>query len=627
MTFLYPLGLLGLIGVPILILIYILKNRYTEQTIAATYLWRLSNRFLKKRNPLSRITGIISLILQIAFITTISFVIAHPVIALPGTADEYCFVLDGSASMKMEENGVSRFDEAKEKVNQIIDDAGNGSVFTLVYVTDITEVVFELETNKDLMKSRIDSLECADGNIEYTDSIGVAQSLFNENPSVLTYLVTDADYAEHTNVKVINVARAEHNISICDVTYESLGGTSYVVHGKAISYGGDAVTDIEVKNDLEDRALATQNLVLAKDTETAFSIPFESENFYSLTVTSLASDAMAEDNQAKVYNIKSENAYTAILVSDAPYLLQSALKNVSNAELTVMTEEAYETLEKNLEGEGKQVTGYGLYIFDMYTPLHLPTDGTVWFVGPTENIDGAGFSVQGEVELDEGVQIELNKSSNSLVKKFTDGLIGENIFMKKFTKCGVYGDFYTVFSYAGNPVVFTGETDAGNREVVFTFNLHDTNFTLTSDYPILLYNLLNYSFPTVIEKTEYTCGDTAAVNVTPGCTGICVTRPDGSTFYADSMTAVSEFALTDVGEYKITLESAGANRDFYVYVSVPRAESLTLSASDGAYNIVGEASSDGRDGQYDPLVLLFVLAVLFFTAEWMVYCYEKYQLR
>ncbi len=627
MTFLHPLGLLGLIGVPILILIYILKNRYTEQTIAATYLWRLSERFLKKRNPLSKITGIISLILQIAFVITISLVIAHPVVTLPGAAKEYCFVLDGSASMSMETDGVTRFDAAKAEINRIIDEADKGSTFSLVYVTDITETVFELEGDKEIAASRINALECADGSVDYTDSIGVAQRLFNGNPSVLTYLVTDTDYAEHTNVNIINVAKTEVNASIYDVTYKSLGGTSYLVSGKAICYGGNLMTEIEVRNNLEDRVLATQTLQLVRDTETPFGITFDSENFYSLTVTSTAVDAMKDDNQTKVYNIKSENAYTALLVSDAPFLLQTALEAVSNAEIEVMTLEAYRDLESSRALEGKSVSGYGLYIYDMYTPASLPTDGTVWLIGPTGNIDGSGFSVQGEVALDEGVEIALNKSTNSVMKKFTGGLSGEGIFLKKYTKCGVYGNFYTIFSYAGNPIVFTGETDAGNREVVFACNLHDTNFTLSSDYPILLYNLLDYSFPTVIEKTEYYCGDTATVNVTPGCTGICVTRPDGSTFYADSMTAVSEILLNDVGEYKITLESAGGDRDFYVYSAVPTAERSTTSANDGVFSIRGVAGTEGRDGQFDPIVILCVLAILLFTAEWVVYCYDKYQLR
>ena len=65
MSFLYPLGLLGLIGVPILIIIYIIKNKYTEQTVSSTYLWTLSERFLKRKNPINKLAGIISLILQI----------------------------------------------------------------------------------------------------------------------------------------------------------------------------------------------------------------------------------------------------------------------------------------------------------------------------------------------------------------------------------------------------------------------------------------------------------------------------------------------------------------------------------------------------------------------------------
>ncbi|MDE7076738.1 MAG: BatA domain-containing protein, partial [Clostridia bacterium] len=42
MTLLYPLGLLGLLAIPVLILIYIIKSKYTEQVISSTYLWTLS---------------------------------------------------------------------------------------------------------------------------------------------------------------------------------------------------------------------------------------------------------------------------------------------------------------------------------------------------------------------------------------------------------------------------------------------------------------------------------------------------------------------------------------------------------------------------------------------------------
>ena len=85
MTFMYPLGLIGLVGVPLLILIYILRSKYNEQTIASTYLWTLSEKFFKRRNPLSGITGIISLVLQILTVITVSLLIARPVFVVPAS--------------------------------------------------------------------------------------------------------------------------------------------------------------------------------------------------------------------------------------------------------------------------------------------------------------------------------------------------------------------------------------------------------------------------------------------------------------------------------------------------------------------------------------------------------------
>jgi len=99
MSFNYPLGLLGLLGIPVLIIIYIIKSKYTEQTVASTYLWTLSERFLKKRKPISKMTGILTLILQILAVIAASLLIAHPVFIVKASANEILFVLDGSASM------------------------------------------------------------------------------------------------------------------------------------------------------------------------------------------------------------------------------------------------------------------------------------------------------------------------------------------------------------------------------------------------------------------------------------------------------------------------------------------------------------------------------------------------
>ena len=628
MTFLYPIGLLGLIGIPILIIVYLIKNRYTEQTVASTYLWTLSERFLKRRNPLSRITGIISLILQLLLVATVSFAVAHPTVILPGAAYEYCFILDGSASMDMSVDGVSRFDIAKEEILEVIDSAKDGSTFTVVFVGDTTETVIERSDNPSKVADRIAALAPSGATVSYTEAVGIAQGYFDANPALRTYLVTDTDYAESENITVINVARNENNISIEDVKYVKSGKSTVIVSGKVVSYGADRLVDLEVYSNDSAEAIASTKVQAFNEERASFTFTLDISEFYSITVKTPTEDAYALDNMAVVYDVESENSYNALLVSDAPFLVETAINAVSNADLTVISVESYKAEEERLAASDKTVSGYSLYVFDGYTPKSLPTDGSVWFLGVDANVEGSGFSVQGEVVLEEGGDlITLTTSTTSTVRKLTAGMVGSDISIAKYMKCGLYSNFTTLYTYRGNPVVFTGMNSYGNREVVFAFNIHDSNMPLLIDYLVLLGNLLDYSFPEVIETTEYYCGDTAQINVISGCESIRVQSPDGQIVYTDISSAVSEFELTEVGEYKIIVNVSGAERPaYYVYSAVPKEERVASNSHD-YIGIVGEASETGSDGRYDPLTLLFVLAAVLFTAEWMVYCYDKYQLR
>ena len=162
MRFLYPLGLWGLIGVPIIILIYVLKNKYNEQTVPSTYIWTLSEKFFKRRNPLSGLTGIISLILQLLAVVAISLAIARPIITVPNSAGEYCFVIDGSASMQMESGGTTRYERAKNEIEKLIKDAKLGSTFTLISSADDTMVVYERISDKDVALDMLERLEVTD---------------------------------------------------------------------------------------------------------------------------------------------------------------------------------------------------------------------------------------------------------------------------------------------------------------------------------------------------------------------------------------------------------------------------------------------------------------------------------
>lgn len=627
MTFLYPIGLLGLIGVPILIIVYLIKNRYTEQTVSSTYLWRLSERFIKRKNPFARFTGIISLILQLLLVTVLALAVAHPVITLPGAAREYCFILDSSASMNMEEGGEVRFEKAKDEIEAIIKKAKPGSQFSLIVVDDSTEVVFERLENKDKAISRLNSVTCSDSISDYSGALSMAQSYFNANPSLVTYLVTDASYNTHENINLINVSGGENNVSLESVKYYVHGDGNVSVSGAVASYGKAADVYVNVYADGGNTSLGEERLNIDADGRVQFNINVSLEKFTSLTVKVSANDAYAKDNVATVYSEASKNAYKALLVSDTPFFLESVMKSVSTADITVMTTDEYISTVTELSKKDKKISGYGLYIFDAINPIEMPEDGSVWLVGVNSNVEDSGFSIQGEMSFDgESEELTLNNAASSVVKKLTDGMINDSISIAKYIKCSLYSEFTTIYSYLGNPVVFTGRNAYGNREVVISFNLHDSNFVLSLDYIVLTGNLLEYSFPEIIDETEYFCGDTAQINVISGCESIRVTTPSGEIIYTDVSEATSKLMLSEVGEYKLTVNISGSDRELSIYSSVPMEERPATSEFK-SISIRGEASDVGMDGKLDMMLTLFILAALLFTAEWVVYCYDKYQLR
>ena len=625
MTFLYPLGLLGLIVVPILIIIYIIKNKYTEQTVSSTYIWTYSEQFLKRRKKLPKIAGLISLILQLLAVIIISVTIAHPVFVFPGAAYEYCFIVDGSGSMNIQSGNSTRFEIGKQTVAQMIEDSVDGGVYTLICVGDTsTNVVFERENNKKKALEKLEEITASYGSADTTDALMTAQTYFDENRAAKTFFITDRDYESHNNVQIINVAGNEENYALSNPAYILKDGllTATV---SVMSLRGDAELEIQLFVDgSETPAMTNKETVTVGQTVTSV-FEVELDDFLMLRFVIKNGDALALDNEITVYNAVSENAYTALVVSDTPFFLKTVMEAVGSAKVAAISPEEY---EKALSGAGGEIpaTGYSLYVFDSYTPEAMPVDGSVWLINQSKNMDESGFSIQGEVLLDEAVPLELTTSTSTTTQKLISGVRGDDVHVFKYMKYGIYSNFTTLYSYNKQPLVFAGTNSIGNREVVFAFSLHDSNFPLLSDFVPVMKNLLAYSFPNVIEKVNYVCGESLQINVPANCTDIKVDTPMGGTEYPVSGIAANELILNEPGVYTVTLTVGETLRKYRVCCEMPAAESNAL-INERDFSLQGEAGEGGRDGIYDDLMIFMILLALLITVDWMVYCYDKYQFR
>ena len=626
MSFLYPLGLLGLLAIPVLIFIYIIKSKYTEQTITSTYLWTLSEKFLKRKNPINKITGIISLILQILAVIFISIALAHPVFVLKGRANDYCFVLDGSGSMNTVQEGSTRFEAGKERIRGIINSAADGSTFTLITTGNVTDTVMKQTEDKKTALRQLDAVEPSFVASDFAGAVSEAQKYFSENPACKFYVITDKTFGAEKNVEVINVGSQANNCALEDVDYAFTVGGGVLVSGKAFAYDGDASVTVELFYDGNGRAVASTDVTLIKGEGAGFTIEWnagEDESlpqFSSLRVAIKEGDSLRLDNEVILYNSHSDASYSTLIVSETPFFIQtSLLAAFSNLKREVVSPKDY----------NDEMRGYGLYVFQNFTPEKMPEDGAVWFINPDTGVDGtSGFSVRGVEQFKNAVELKLSTSTSSKVTdllKHTDK--SDTTGVTQYIKCGQFRNFTTLMTCNNDPVVFAGTNAYGNREVVFAVDLVETSdFAMSYNARILTYNLIRYTFPEIVEGSSFYCGDSVEINVLANCASIKVELPSGKAEYLDTSTASVKYKLTEVGEYTVTATVGGILQSVKVYSQLPVAERIS-GATEASFVLNGEPSTVKRDGKYEDLLYAFIILAVIVAADWMVYCYEQYQLR
>ncbi len=611
--FLNAIGLLGLIAVPVLILIYILKNKHTEQVIASTYLWTLGERFIKRRNPISRLAGIISLILQILVVVCISFAIAQPQVTIENAADDYVFVLDASGSMYYEQDGTTRFELGKKEIQSMIEKSANGSSYTVISVGESAGKVIEV-SDKEKALSLLKETKPSATAAGFSDARGIAQECFAEKPAAKIYLITDKSYENLQNVELIQISSQEENYAVADLAQEIEKG-KLVVSGVVCSYESDA--ELTLRLQIDDNLPTEQTVSVVKLEEKAFRFEVENNAFHSLKVSVTNQDALPLDNESMLYNVSATEQSGILLVSDDPFFMQTALESYYGKQVV----ESVET-----EKYSAAMSGYQLYIFEGFSPEVLPSDGAVWFINPQSSVTNSGFSVQGREELAVPSALTYSTSTATRIKELLKGTNKEDIFVKEYVKCSFYRNFHTLLSYNGSPAIFAGTNSYDNREVVFAFDFHKSDIILHFDYSVLVRNLLNYTFPAIVEKTSFYCGEMVPINVLANCKSIRIDTPSGDIAYLDVGSDLAEYSLTEVGTYKITQMLEDVPHTVYVYGNLPKSERVSTE-NGGEFVVEGEPSNERPAGIYDDLLVLFIILAVLFIADWVVYSYEQYQLR
>ncbi|MBO5218984.1 MAG: BatA and WFA domain-containing protein, partial [Clostridia bacterium] len=489
MRFSNPAGLWLLLGVPALIIIYLIKSQHEDAPVSSTYIWQLSARFMKRRLPVQRLRRILLFILQLCMLIAAAFIAAKPVV-IDGARHHYIAVIDASASMQTRDSdGISRFEYALEQAETLAQSVNRGHTVSIILAGDSAAYLVRASDSLSELKEALSHAECGYGGCSDAEAMTLAEALAaeSENPRVLFF--TDREFQEAENLTVVNLDKNEWNVSVDSV---SAVRTPEETTFTGILTSRNKSASVSVGFRLDGDLLDARRIELPADTPTEITFRAAALSHYDTAEIFIEeADGLAADNMAALCN-KNADTYKILLVSRSPLYLESALSAMGNCEVTALPMPAELAM-----------SGHDLYIFDGIAMNRYPEDGSVLLLGLGRLPGGlsAGKAVESEAAL---------TASDSAL---TAGLRLHDTVVSAYTELVGDGSWEPVLSCGDTPVLMTKATDGGKRFTVCSFDLHDSNLPMKPDFALLMKNIVDFSVPALLRDRDYTVGDTITFGV------------------------------------------------------------------------------------------------------------------
>lgn len=640
MSFVNPNGLWFLLGIPLLILLYILKQKYAERLLSSSFIWRKSQHLIKNKIRWRKLLKYVLAALQILCVTMAALTVARPVSAAQAAAVRYIVILDGSGSMQAVSDGESRFERAEDEISDLAADMSYGSTMSVIYAGDSASFIVENTESDSAVRRALKSLECGWAESDVSGAITLAMSETTGDSGTQILLYTDTDYTGTGDIQVINMAASEYNAAVLSLSAEALNeGFSFT--GSVASYGADMTLTLGL---YVDGSLCDAQLVDCTDSA-ATDVTFEETDLESFSQAELrleSEDAIDSDN-SYYFCPDTDSEKNILLVSESPLFLETALEAVGDYNVSTTSSldaipvagaesDSSDTTESS-ETSG-ELTGYDLYIFDGILPDSLPDDGAVWIVNPDSAPQGSGLSI-GSSTAGAGLTAVANNNSGTYTQ-ITSNLDVSDVVVSDFMGLSSYSGYETILSCDGEPVLLAKETDDYQKIVVLSFDLHDSNLPLMSAFPVLVYNLTQYSLPSILDERDYTVGDAVALTALPGSISMQVDDESGTATTLALSSEGSLFTPAQAGLYTVqqitesnsTLSTA--EDAFFVHMSASESNIYPQGSSLGLGTASADETTDASgwfsrlfSGQIKIWPYLVMLLLLTMLAEWGLYYREE----
>ena len=554
MSFLSPLALLGLLFVPLVLAMYLLKLRREQQIVPSTLLWQRLLTDVEANAPWQRLRRSLLLLLQLLLVALLAILAARPFIERPaGLAGDVVVVIDTSASMGATDLPPDRLAEAKAQVLERLHDLPANGTVSVIAAGRTARVVVNGTTDIGRVRAAIEGITVSPATGDLGDALNLANALAARAGDAEILVATDAALAikptarlEH-KVSVIQVGRERKNQAIVALAVRPSGITRSVFVSIANLDIEPARRAVQLWVDGVLRE-AREPMTLDPQTRTEVIVDDVPRTASVIEVRLVneegkdGGDALTVDDRAWAV-VPPVRERDVLIVGEGDPYLETAMTFLPNLHLFGVKPADYPAKAARTDG-----TTWDLIVFEGVAPSNLELGKAVLLIGPPATSD---FGEVIGTLTDPGIA---TLPTDDPILKYVDLSrvhIGKavELALPAWARSVVPGP-------AGAPLLYTGE-HGGRRAAVMAFLPRDSDLPLQVAFPVLMSNLAGELLGGSAAPTQaLSPGDPVTIPVPAGATSIRVTRPDGSEVELAPATADAPtvaFSQTDLlGVYTAT---------------------------------------------------------------------------
>ena len=525
-------------------------------------------------------------------------------------------------------DGSTRLESAKKEISDLVDKASNGSTFTLVVSDSNSRTLCQNIQDKDVFNSILNRVDIDYSESSLENAISLAQSISSNGKGSHFSLFTDKEVKVDEGIETYNVADTNNNYAISDFRVNNFKeeDVPYVLYeADVVSYSEDA--SLEVEFFLDDKSIGKVSQDVKQSEVTTVSLKLENANdaytnYSSLKAVINNKDYLKEDSEYIIYNSEDFDTTEILIVSNSPFYFESVFNALNSNNIKI----EYQTVTPAIYSMSAGSVGYDIVVFDGYAPEALPVDSAVWLFNCGDSIPNSGFYFQKEYTVaDPGIKASYaNNNDDLLYQELTKNLVKRDITIKTYLRYTLNSKFTTILSYDNLPFIFAGRNGFNQKEIVFNFDLHNSNFPLLADFIILMRNCIRYSNPSILDKFNYNSHDDVVFTFPDTALSCEITTPSGAKDYL-STSDLQSYTLDEVGTYSITVELVNnKTRKINIFSSFPVNERVPVSVDENTYSIIITADAPKADFVFNALLSTLIVALILLLADWMLYSHEQF---